>query len=317
MKKPHRYLGLLAVIVVLISLFMFLLFGGFDAIFGSGSSKGTPDAEKPSPTPQATPDKLVYTAPGLYINEVVTSNKYCLIAPDGSAPDWVEIYNATGSGVNLSGYGLTDDENSPYKFKFPNVMLDNGKHLLVLCTGQEDTSLSDGYLRAGFKLSSAGETISLFAPNDARVDQVTVPASEPDVSYGRTGEGEYLFFGQPTPGATNGGSTSTSPNFAEALEKSDIVINEFLADNRHSLLDADSDRPAWVEIKNTGSSTVNITGYGLSDDADNTKKWQFPEMELAPGEIRVVFLSGKDRRSGELHTSFSISSADTKLILSK
>lgn len=44
------------------------------------------------------------------INEVVTSNKYSLTASDGSAPDWVELYNGTNSSVNLSGWGLTDEE---------------------------------------------------------------------------------------------------------------------------------------------------------------------------------------------------------------
>ena len=78
------------------------------------------------------------------INEVVTSNKYSLTASDGSAPDWVELYNGTNSSVNLSGWGLTDEETDQYKFEFPNITLNSGDYLLVYCSGDEQTDNEDG-----------------------------------------------------------------------------------------------------------------------------------------------------------------------------
>jgi len=59
----------------------------------------------------------------------------------------------------------------------------------------------------------------------------------------------------------------------------------------------------------------------LEDDtkAHNTKKWIFPEMELAPGEIKVIFLSGKDKitENGEIHASFKLGSQDSTLLISE
>ena len=46
----------------------------------------------------------------------------------------------------------------------------------------------------------------------------------------------------------------------------------------------------------------------LSDDDANQRKWVFPALTMQPGEYRVVFASGKDRREGPaLHANFKLS----------
>lgn len=291
---------------VLLGVLLFLLLGGLDKVLGNESQPENTDAPKGE------------SAKGLYINEVVASNSYSLILEDGSSPDWIEIYNNTGQAVNLTGYGLSDDENSLYKFEFPQITIQKDGYLVVLCCDKDD-SAKDGYLRTGFKLSSSGETVLLSAPSDQIVDRITYDSLSTDVSYGRTEDGAYTFFGTPTPGAANSGVTSDSPDFSAALESSPIVINELLLDNQSSLIDADGERHPWVEIKNTGSEAVDITGYFLSDNQANTKKWAFPSCTLQPGELKVVVLSGKNKVDGHgnLHASFSLSKKDAKVILSQ
>ena len=291
------------IVLVLAGLLIAVIVGAFDFILkpsGSGDTSGE-------------------SAPGLYINEVVSSNKYSLEASDGTTPDWIEIYNCTGSTINLKGYGLTDSTNERYKFEFPSVNIKNGEYLLVYCTGTEDLSNSDGILRAGFKISADGETLILSAPEDVTVQALQVGAMPADVSYGRADDGSYLYYAVPTPGAKNEGTTNTTPDFAEAVAQSSVVINEYMLDNQLSVMDEDGDRSDWVEIKNTGTEAVNLKGYGLSDTQDDTKKWIFPDMELAPGEIRLVFLDKKDRTdpSANLHANFSLGSEDKVLILSQ
>lgn len=253
------------------------------------------------------------------INEVVTSNKYSLTAEDGSAPDWVELYNGSGAAVNLSGWGLTDDETDQYKFTFPNVTLGSGQYLIIYCTGSEQTDSEDGILRTGFKLSSKGEFLALTDARGNTIQAFNLDPMTADISYGRADDGTYLYFGLPTPGYKNEGITNTVPEFDQAVAESPIKINEYITNNDYSIVDSDGERHEWVEIINTGDTAVDITGYGLSDDESDTKKWSFPEMTLQPGEIRLVFLSGKDRTdpSGELHANFGLSDSDTKLILSQ
>ncbi len=61
-----------------------------------------------------------------------------------------------------------------------------------------------------FKLSDAGETVTLTQPDGATMDQIVVPALSTDQSYGLASNGEYAFFTSPTPGAVNAASSYTS-----------------------------------------------------------------------------------------------------------
>jgi len=73
------------------------------------------------------------------------------------------------------------------------------------------------------------------------------------------------------------------------------VINEFLAENRTSIVDEDGDSSDWVEILNAGDMAVNLAGWHLTDDPGDLDKWTFPSTNLAAGQYLVVFASGKDR----------------------
>ena len=55
----------------------------------------------------------------LYINEILTSN--VTINPDPEYKnygDWIEIYNAGSSSVDLINYTITDNINEPEKYRF-------------------------------------------------------------------------------------------------------------------------------------------------------------------------------------------------------
>ena len=88
-----------------------------------------------------------------------------------------------------------------------------------------------------------------------------------------------------------------------------------MASNGMSLADADGDFEDWIELYNGGQETINLEGYFLSDDEDEPLKWQFPSVNLAPGEHLLIWASGKDRTQGELHTNFRISIDGEPIIL--
>ena len=48
------------------------------------------------------------------INEVCPKNG-SYTAPDGGTYDWIELYNASASAVDISGWGITDKEDTPYR----------------------------------------------------------------------------------------------------------------------------------------------------------------------------------------------------------
>lgn len=96
-----------------------------------------------------------------------------------------------------------------------------------------------------------------------------------------------------------------------------LYISEFLADNESGLVDEDGDAEDWIEVWNTSTQTVDLTGWSLTDDDDEPRKWNFPSAELAAGARRVVFASDKNRRNplGEFHTNFKLSSGGEYLAL--
>ena len=96
-----------------------------------------------------------------------------------------------------------------------------------------------------------------------------------------------------------------------------VVINEVQASNSDTIFDQDGDASDWIELYNTGNSSVNLSGFGLSDNYDNIYKWEFPSVTISAGGYLLVWASGKDRANstGELHTNFSISRDGEEIIL--
>ena len=48
----------------------------------------------------------------IFINEICPANVSIIANSDGQFDDWIEVYNAGTSKINLNGYCLTDDSSS-------------------------------------------------------------------------------------------------------------------------------------------------------------------------------------------------------------
>ncbi len=95
------------------------------------------------------------------------------------------------------------------------------------------------------------------------------------------------------------------------------VISEFVASNKASHHDKEGDSPDWIEIHNPTVEALDLDGWYLTDDMNDLRKWEFPDVRLAPGGYLVVFASGKNERdpAGELHTDFSLRASGESLAL--
>ena len=52
---------------------------------------------------------------------------------------------------------------------------------------------------------------------------------------------------------------------------SSVVISEFMADNTRTLFDEDGDSEDWIEIRNVGSTGVNLLDWSLTDNSGNLR----------------------------------------------
>ena len=251
-------------------------------------------------------------SPAILITEVVSKNVSSLQA-DGcqGCTEWIELYNPNEEAVSLLGYALTDDMTNEKSKPLPERALLPGQYALICCG--RGPCAAEGHMRIDLGLSAKGEELFLFDPNGNLLDTVAFPALPADVSWAKGTDGAWHFCVAPTPGTAPEEAAfvaDLSPQPMEAPLRS-LHISEALYRNTLSILDEDGDRSDFVELYNAGGEAVSLSGWYLSDNPDKLTKWPLPDLSLAPGEYLLVFLSGKDRKTGELHASFSLHAGET------
>ena len=134
----------------------------------------------------------------IIINEYLSHNKGSSYAKDGGYYDWVELYNAGDSSVNLQGLSLSDDEKNLNKFILPDVEMKTHAYLVIYLTGGEKI---ENEITANFKLSDNDAKIIL-SGNGKIIDEANVVKLDKNISFGRKGD-KWLYFLSPTPGREN------------------------------------------------------------------------------------------------------------------
>jgi len=87
-----------------------------------------------------------------------------------------------------------------------------------------------------------------------------------------------------------------------------LVINEALASNLTGITDEFGQYEDWAEIRNRGTTAVNLDGMFLSFDVAQPQVWRFPSVVLGPGAYLYVWCDN-DVSQGPLHTSFKLTAA--------
>jgi hypothetical protein len=67
----------------------------------------------------------------IVINEISAANYSEITGPDGEYKDWIELYNAGSSVVDLSGFSITDDASNPTKFVFQSGKIQPGDYQMI------------------------------------------------------------------------------------------------------------------------------------------------------------------------------------------
>jgi CotH kinase protein/Lamin Tail Domain/Right handed beta helix region len=228
---------------------------------------------------QLEPRRYLAAAP--LITEFLASNDDGLRDGDGNASDWIEIRNAGDMPANLGGYYLTDDQDDLTRWRFPNVQIAPGEHLIVFASNPSTNNYIDagGNLHTSFALGASGEYLALVAPDGTSIISefdaggVDYPAQFTDISYGLSADGSTVgYFLTPTPGAANGDDALVDLNRR-------VLISEIMYHPAGT-----SDLDEFIEIDNAGDETINLNGWRFSDGVEFT----FPERMLGPGERLVV-----------------------------
>ncbi|WP_136055439.1 lamin tail domain-containing protein [Microbacterium sp. K24] len=218
-------------------------------------------------TPGAANDCSVPPVDGsIVINEV-----------DSQPADWVEFHNPGDDALDISGYEIRDNSDD-HRWRFlPGTTIAAGAFLVV----EEGTiGLVDGVetaFRDPIGIGSA-DRIRLYDAGGTMIDD-TLPwsghaAIDGDFAAATLarcpdGEGAFLL-AHPTPGAAN---SCVIP---------DVVINE---------IESNGDTTDWVEVVNTGTTAVDLSGWSVMDNDPNGHAAETTPLPvgttLAPGAFFV------------------------------
>ncbi len=135
-------------------------------------------------------DTSIADSSPVVINELMANNTQSLADPQGDNDDWIELHNVSNRTVDLSGMYLSDNQNNPRKWQFPDdTQIGPGEYLIVWA--DEDGNAETG-LHANFKLSKNGEMVML-VDTDQRgnqvLDAIKFRGQGEDVAVGRVPNG--------------------------------------------------------------------------------------------------------------------------------
>jgi len=105
-----------------------------------------------------------------------------------------------------------------------------------------------------------------------------------------------------------------------AVRAEGVVLNELLADNQSGITSELGEHEDWIELHNSGSEAIDLTGWSLSDDAE--APWSItPSQSLAPGAFLLIWCDDPDRddpKRDDLtdpHASFKLSRDGERVVL--
>ena len=230
----------------------------------------------------------------LWINEVLADNRSA--APhQGEFPDYVELFNAGSTPIDLSGMALTDDPSDLRRFIFaPGTEIPAGSYLVLYLDSA-----------AGFALNDGGEAVHLFEstePGSIEVDAIQFGIQIPDFSIGRSQDGKWEL-NKPTPGARNQRQITGDPN--------GIRINEWVS---HGEVLFDSD---WIELSNSASVPVALDALSIGDEHSyHAQPHSFAALSfIAPDGYAKLYANRQTHESAR-NLGFSLDAFQEAIILS-
>ncbi|MGN1369398.1 MAG: lamin tail domain-containing protein [Aristaeellaceae bacterium] len=250
----------------------------------------------------------------LIINEICPDPLTGYRDEDGELVDWIELYNTTGETISLANYALSDNENKPLKWRFPEgACIAPYGYYVVFCSGKDIDNGPTGVPHTNFKISAEHDTIVLSDSRGRLVDRVTIDNIPEDASYARDEDGTFSVHVKTTPQLPNTTSGEHQMDvYLRALNETGVYITEVMLSNDSVATTGGADFTDWIEIYNSSAETVDLSGYGLSDNLGRARKWQFPAGTLImPGEYKIIRCDGdtEANTAAEPHTSFSLSRA--------
>ena len=218
------------------------------------------------------------------------------VYPNG---EWFELYNSGGMDVDLTGWKVTTSASKTLNFDSSTIVgyqsgnastwtISPGEYVVIARNGDNN-----------FYLTNTGMSMTLVDNNNNQLHTATWGSVASGVSYEQdpaSATANWIATGSPSPGQINsaGGPTTLVPG--------DLVITEVMANPWPSYDNATWPGGEWVEVMNTGTADLDLTGYAIVDAAGNILEFNTTHLVnatasassflIAPGQHRIVAVNG-------------------------
>ena len=286
----------------------------------SSENGGTPGAvnspnipSDPNPNPKPDPNSPVLptdnSRPGdVLINEVMANPNGLTKLPQ---TEYVEIYNASGSQMSLSGWLFVYDGKETV---LPDIVLPSKGYAVLYRSGRE-IMVSAGAIYVGVDkfpsaLANTGKTIGLKNSKGIVIDEMTYPNATAGKSYERVSDGIWHISTDEkggTPGAANSPEmpANTDPDDSGSAPKpnpdpdqpvptednsqpGDILINEVMANPNGLTMLPETE---YVEIYNASGADILLSNWSFIYDGRETV---LPDTILSDGCFAILYRSGRE-----------------------
>ncbi len=207
----------------------------------------------------------------IFINEIMAKNDNVIADENGDFDDWIELYNAGTTPVDIAGYYFSEEASDPTFWEIPDTdpaatTIPAGGYLIIWADGDPE----DGPHHIDFKLSADGQDIFMYAPDGSTlIDALTYPSLSTDTSYGRETDGaaDFQTFTAPSPGANN----------TAGISSYNAIIVSRINDSSD-----DAEEPVDQSFL-----TLNDPGINMVNDwsGDQTVGFRFDELNIPPGAV--------------------------------
>jgi hypothetical protein len=205
--------------------------------------------------------------------------------------DWVELYNAGSTPVDISSWIFSDAESIHYFVIPPGIIMQPGSYFVL----SNDTNLFRAmyptvFNIAGpfnFGLGNKGDMLRLFDSQSILQISMTYADSAgwPKAAdgHGRTLERRNMTGMADDPVNWYAGCMGGSPGTAPGPCSEMVIFSEI---NYHS--DPEMDLGDWVELRNKGAQQIDLSGWILRDKSDSNSYFIPQGTILQPGQNLVV-----------------------------
>ena len=241
--------------------------------------------------------------PQLWVNEVMPENPDGLADQTGAPQPWIELFNSGASALSLDGFCLANQFTNLSQWAFPTgAVIGPGEFKVIFASGREELS-TGGFCHTSFRLDPTNGQVAL-SRQGLLLDYVQYAGLPARFAYGDWPDGQLFdrqVFYYPTPGASN--NPAPVP----------VALNEWLASNTNGLVNPATGRfDDWFELFNFGPQPLDLSGYYLTDDLANPRKWRVPDGVTIPARGWLLVwadddLTGTNRLGNALHVNFQLS----------